>query len=136
MSRLSLNQKFSYIFGAIYLVVGIVGFFVTGTADFAVKHTGKNLIIFQLNPLHNIVHIAIGVALLLAARNAIMSRTVNATIGSIYLVVGIIGLFTANSTNSLNILALNQPDNGLHIATAILALGVVFAEKPAASPNA
>ena len=136
MSRLSLNQKFGYLFGAIYLLVGLVGFAVTGTADFAVKHTGKNLIIFQLNPLHNVVHIAIGLALLLAARNAISSRAVNATIGSVYLLVGIVGLFVATSTNSLNVLALNQPDNGLHLATAILALGIVMMEKPSMSPAA
>jgi len=131
MSKLSLNQKFGYMFGSVYLLVGLVGFAITGVSNFAAKSTGKELIFFELNPLHNIVHILIGVALLLAARTPMSSRMVNILIGAVYLLVGVIGLFIANNTSSLNILALNQPDNGLHLATAVLALGIAMSEKPA-----
>lgn len=51
----SLNQLFGYGFGAVYLLVGLVGF--------AATH-GKDLIFFGLNPLHNLVHIAVGILLL------------------------------------------------------------------------
>ncbi len=131
MSKLSMNQKFGYLFGAIYLLVGLVGFAVTSGVDFAAKVSDKKLIIFALNPLHNVVHIAIGLLLLAGARAATSARMVNILIGAVYLLVGIVGLFIANSTKSANILALNQPDNALHIATAVLALGIAFSEKPA-----
>jgi len=47
--------------GAVYTLVGILGFLVTGLEDFAAE-TDKTLLGFELNPLHNIVHLAIGLA--------------------------------------------------------------------------
>ena len=48
-------------FGAIYLLVGIVGFFITGFDNFAGNEQHEMLLFFMINPLHNIVHILIGV---------------------------------------------------------------------------
>ena len=55
-------------FGAIYLLVGIVGFFITGFDDFAGNEQHEMLLFFMINPLHNIVHILIGVAGLALSR--------------------------------------------------------------------
>jgi hypothetical protein len=91
-----------------------VGFFAT---------EGANLIIFEVNPLHNIIHLAIGAALLYAGlKNVQTARTVNAGVGAVYLLVGILGLFLLSSP--LNIIALNGADNVLHLASAVLLLGV------------
>jgi hypothetical protein len=120
--RNSPNRLVATVFGAVYLLVGLVGFAVTsGVGFFATE--GANLIIFEVNPLHNIIHLAIGAALLYAGlKNVQTARTVNAGVGAVYLLVGVLGLFLVSSP--LNIIALNGADNVLHLASAVLLLGV------------
>jgi hypothetical protein len=116
------NQAFGYVFGAAYVLIGLVGFIVTTHLAFAATQ-GKPLIIFNLNPLHNVVHIALGILFLAGAlAGETWAARVNTLIGAGYLLVGIAGLFVIGG--SLNYLALNQADNGLHFVTAVLALGV------------
>lgn len=116
------NRLVATVFGVVYLLVGILGFFVTaGVGFFATE--GNPLIIFEVNPLHNIIHLAIGAALLLAGRTSVRAaKGVNTTVGAVYLLVGILGLFLVGT--SLNIIALNGADNVLHLASAVLLLGV------------
>jgi hypothetical protein len=120
--RTSPNRLIATVFGAVYLLVGLLGFAVTsGIGFFATE--GANLIIFEVNPLHNVIHLAIGAALLYSGlKNAAVARTVNATVGAVYLLVGVLGLFLLSSP--LNIIALNGADNVLHLASAVLLLGV------------
>lgn len=61
MSR-SPVQVFSMVLGAVYLLIGLAGFAVTGFDDFAAPPVDGTLIIFGVNPLHNIVHVVIGAA--------------------------------------------------------------------------
>lgn len=119
---MSLNRKFGYLFGAVYAAIGLVGFAITMGVGFA-ETDGKRLIFFEINPLHNIIHLAVG-ALLIggAAAGARVSSAVNSVVGAVYLLVGLIGLAIVDSDS--NILALNQADNVLHLATALLALTV------------
>ncbi|MGH2771615.1 MAG: DUF4383 domain-containing protein [Actinomycetota bacterium] len=130
---MTLNRGFGYIFGAVYVLVGAVGFAITSGVEFAATE-GKNLLFFEVNPLHNIIHLAVG-ALLIggAAAGAIMSRRVNLLVGVVYLLVGALGLFLVG--NEFNILALNHPDNGLHFATALLAIAVSTAESARGAPR-
>lgn len=120
--RTSPNRLIATVFGAVYLLVGLLGFAVTsGIGFFATE--GNNLIIFEVNPLHNVIHLAIGAALLYAGlKNAATARAVNAGVGAVYLLVGVVGLFLLSSP--LNIIALNGADNVLHLASAVLLLGV------------
>jgi len=119
------NRLVGTIFGVVYLLVGLAGFVVTGGVSFAATE-GEPLIVFDVNPLHNIVHLLIGAALLIAARSSVRAaKGMNTTIGAVYLLVGILGLFLVGS--SANILALNGADNVLHFASAILLLGVGLA---------
>lgn len=118
------NRLVGAVFGVVYLLVGIAGFFVTTTVAFA-GTAGKPLIVFDVNPLHNVVHLLVGAALLIGSRTVGSARAVNSTVGGVYLLVGIVGLFLVGS--SANILALNGADNVLHFASAILLLGVGLA---------
>lgn len=123
--RNSPNRLVATIFGAVYLLVGLLGFAVTSGIGF-VATEGANLIIFEVNPLHNVIHLAIGAVLLFAGlRGTDIARTANASVGAVYLLVGIVGLFLLNSP--LNIIALNGADNVLHLASAVLLLGVGLA---------
>jgi hypothetical protein len=131
--RTSPNRLIATIFGVVYLLVGVLGFFVTsGIGFFATQ--GANLIVFAVNPLHNIIHLLIGAALLAAGLKSVpAARSVNTTVGGVYLLVGIVGLFLLNT--SLNIIALNGADNVLHLASAVLLLGVGLSQDKAAATH-
>ena len=121
--RTSPNRLVATIFGAVYLLVGLLGFAVTGGVGFVATKGGLLLGIFEVNPLHNIAHLLIGAALLIAGLTRVAAaKAVNTTVGAVYLLVGIVGLFLLSSP--LNIIALNGPDNVLHLASAVLLLGV------------
>jgi hypothetical protein len=112
-------------FGAVYLLVGIVGFFITGFDDFA-GHTDETLIIFDINPLHNIVHIVIGVAGLLLSRTLAGARTYGWLLAVGYGAAFIYGLLAVGK--DWDFLNLNGADNVLHILTAVV--GLVIALMP------
>ncbi|HEX6208737.1 MAG TPA: DUF4383 domain-containing protein [Actinomycetota bacterium] len=121
---MTLNQGFGYVFGAIYALVGLLGFTVTGGVEFA-GNQGEQLIGFELNPLHNIVHIAIGALLIVGAAGGLRaSRMTNGAVGAAYLLVGVLGIFMVNE--DWDFLALNQADNVLHFATAVIALAIAL----------
>jgi hypothetical protein len=113
-------QLFARVFGAVYVLVGLLGFVVTGFSDFAATSDDK-LLLFGVNPLHNIVHLGVGALWLASSRTEASARAVSALIGAVYLAVGILGLFI-NGPSELNVLNLNQPDNALHLASAVLGL--------------
>lgn len=123
------NRLVATVFGAVYLLVGLIGFFYTAGTPFAGPDPdGGNLIlgIFAVNPLHNIAHLLIGAALLIAGLGTVSAaKGTNTTVGAAYLLLGIVGFFlAANPTSPLNFLALNTPDHFLHLASAVVLLAV------------
>lgn len=132
----TLNEVVGMGFGAVYLLVGLAGFAITGGTGFAATSGHRLLGIFMLNPLHNIVHLAVGALLMLGAtKGALAARAVNSTVGAVYLLVGVVGLFALGQ--SFNILALNMADNGLHFASALVLLlvGVTAMGRRSAGAN-
>ncbi len=120
--RTSPNRLLATVFGAVYLLVGILGFLVTGGIGFFATE-GRNLILFEVNPLHNVIHLAIGAALLLSGLgSAKAAKSTNTTVGAVYLLVGIVGLFLPGT--ALNIIALNGADNVLHLGSALVLLAI------------
>jgi uncharacterized protein DUF4383 len=128
------NRVIGLIFGAIYIVIGIVGFTATTGVDFFATNGGLLLGIFEVNLAHNIAHIVIGAALFIAAlASAKASALVNSAVGAAYLLLGIAGLFLVDSM--FNYLALNVADNVLHFASAAILLAVgLGAMRPAPKP--
>jgi len=121
--RNSPNRIVATVFGAVYVLVGLLGFAVTGGIGFIATEGGLLLGVFQVNPLHNVAHILIGAALLIAGIvSAAAAKTVNIVVGGAYLLLGIVGFFLAGT--AANILALNTADHFLHLASAIVLLGV------------
>ncbi len=122
----STNRTVGYAFGAVYLVVGLLGFTVSGGHSFAGAEGGSLLGLFGVNGLHNIVHLLVGLALAgAAAAGTAAARATNTSVGAVYLLVGLLGLVVGSG--SLNLLALNGADNLLHFASAILLLVVGLA---------
>jgi len=105
-------------FGAIYLVAGVLGFlpFFGGSATL----TERALFgIFQVNLLHNLVHVVIGIAGLAAASSIANSRSFCRVVGVILLLLGLIGIVNANP---LGLLYIGQADIPLHLVSgAVLA---------------
>ena len=110
---------FALVFGVVYLVVGLVGFAVTGFDNFASEVPGEKLLVFAVNPLHNIAHLGVGALLLVGSSRHETAKSVNLMVGVVYLLLAILGFAGILIMDLLNI---NQADNFLHIATAALAI--------------
>jgi hypothetical protein len=122
-------QRFALAFGLVYLAVGVAGFAVTGFSDFAGMHHDK-LLIFSVNPAHNVIHLAMGLAWLAAAPHHRPAKAVNLVLGVVLGLVTVLGLF--DGMGVLGMSGLADPDNFLHLATATLAL--YFGSLAAGSP--
>jgi hypothetical protein len=122
-------QMLALAFGAVYLLVGVVGFFITGFDGFASNRTDGNmdtLLIFMINPLHNIVHIVIGLAGIVLSRTLAGARTYGWLLAVGYGAAFVYGLIAAGQ--DWDFLNINAADNVLHIATAVV--GLVMALGP------
>ena len=124
-------QRFAAVFGVVYLLVGVAGFAVTGTSDFAGEHH-HTLLIFAVNPLHNTIHLALALAWLAAARRHDTARVVDLAIGIVLGLVTVVGF--VGGMGMLGMSGLADPDNFLHLFTASLAL--YFGSVAAGTPDA
>jgi Domain of unknown function (DUF4383) len=121
----SVNGVVALAFGAVFVVVGLAGFLVSGGHP-AVGTTGGALLgLFQVNGLHNLVHLTIGGVMIAAAlRGDGPARAVNRVVGVLYLVLFAAGLFLIGT--ALNLVALNASDNILHLVLGGALAGVGF----------
>ena len=127
----ALQQLLGFAFGAAYLIMGLAGFTVSDGYQFAARHGGKLLGVFLVNPLQNVVHVVIGGALLAAAfAGARAARAALLAAGAALLLLGTAGLLVLSHSD--NRLALNQPDNALHLVggLALLGTGLAAARRP------
>lgn len=113
--------------GAVFLLIGILGFIpgITTHYDqmsFAGHHSGAMLLgLFQVSVLHNLVHIAFGIAGLVMARTLAGARAFLIGGGIIYLLLWLYGIII-NHDSGANFVPLNNADNWLHL---ILGIGMV-----------
>lgn len=119
-------QYLALTIGIVYVLVGLLGFFNTGFDGFAEPEGELVLGIFEVNPLHNIVHLLIG-----GAGLALWSTLDRARIYGWLLAVGygatfVYGLFVADTTDAANFLALNSADNWLHIVSVLAGLAIAL----------
>lgn len=126
-------QLFALAIGAVYLLVGLLGLFVTD--NFAGGQADDKLILFRVNHLHNIVHLALGGIWLAASTRADLARTANLGLGLVLLLVAALGFAMPNlMTDLLNIGGRAAPDNWLHLVTG--AVSVYFGTAGARAPAA
>ncbi|PNG23644.1 DUF4383 domain-containing protein [Streptomyces cahuitamycinicus] len=124
-------QQAAMLVGAIFLLVGILGFIpgITtsyGSMEFASHESGAKLLgIFQISVLHNLVHLAYGVVGLVMARTASAAYSYLLVGGAIYLVLWIYGLAVGHDTDA-NFVPLNTADDWLHFALGILMIGLAL----------
>ncbi|MFI9155481.1 DUF4383 domain-containing protein [Streptomyces sp. NPDC053367] len=131
-------QQAAMVVGAVFLLVGVLGFIpgVTtnyDTMEFAAHHSEAKLLgIFQVSVLHNLVHLAFGVAGLALARTAAQARLYLLAGGAVYLVLWLYGLIIDHDS-AANFVPLNTADNWLHLVLGLgmIALGVLLTRRPA-----
>jgi hypothetical protein len=121
-------QLYSLLFGAVLLVVGIVGFVADSSFDTGGNVQGDDLIVFEVNGWHNLVHIASGLVGLALARTAAGARAFALGFGAVYLIVTIWGF--ADGESVLGLLPVNDADNFLHLGIAVLGLAAGLASSP------
>ena len=136
-------QKAALAVGAVFLLVGILGFIPGVTTNYdmlegAGHHSGAQLLgIFNVSVLHNIVHLIFGVAGLLLARTINTARGYLIGGGVIYLVLWLYGLVIDRESQA-NFIPVNNADNWLHfvLGAGMIALGVLLNRRTAATTDA
>jgi len=114
----------TWVLGIVLTLVGILGFF-----------NDPVLGIFEVDGIHNVVHLLSGViALGAAASGESYARLYLIVFGIVYGLVTVLGFVMVD--NVLGLITVNTADNYLHAAIAIVCLGVGLGSgKKTASPN-
>ena len=126
-------QLAAMVVSVVFLLVGILGFIpgITTNFDqlsFAGHMSGALLLgVFAVSVLHNLVHLAFGVAGLAMSRTVSGARSFLIGGGIIYAVLWLYGL-VINHERAANFVPINTADNWLHLVLAIgmIALGVLL----------
>jgi len=117
----TLAQKLSFVFGIVFLLVGILGFIPGITEDAPGSFSGENsegslLGVFQTSVLHNLAHLAFGIGILAARKHAWALKFL--------LISGIayIGLFLVGILGEMDWLPADDTDDWLHLALGVVLL--------------
>ena len=115
-------QKLAWIFGIVLLAIGILGFVPGITSD------GMLLGIFQVDALHNVIHLLSGALAIGAAMGAgAYARLYFQVFGVVYALVTVVGFVQVDTV--LGFITVNMADNLLHVLIAAVALYAGFAMK-------
>ena len=129
MTKRSPLQIAALAVGAVFLLVGILGFIPGITTNFGdmnfIGHDSeaKLLGIFQVNVLHNIVHLLFGVLGIAATRAWESARLYLVGGGVVYLVLWLYGL-VIDRQSAANFVSLNTADNWLHLLLGVGMIGL------------
>jgi hypothetical protein len=119
---MGLARTVAAVFGAVYLLVGVVGF---------VLETPL-LGLFEVNDLHNIVHILIGAILLYGSMSYAAAIQTTRGVGALLVILGLLGFVSADG---FGIVPLGGNDIWLHLASGaiLLATGLMANDEAAAT---
>ncbi|MFF6913377.1 DUF4383 domain-containing protein [Streptomyces sp. NPDC012466] len=125
-------QQAALLFGLVFLLVGVLGFIpgITtdyGSMEFASHDSGAELLgVFQVSILHNLVHLAYGLAGLALSRTAAGAYSYLLVGGAVYLVLWVYGLVVGHDSDA-NFVPLNTADDWLHFVLGIAMIGLALA---------
>lgn len=108
--------------GVVFILLGVLGFF-----------NDPILGLFDVDALHNIVHLASGIlALIFASQGESQARTFALVLGVVYLLLTILGFLAGDDGKILGLVSNNSNDNYLHLVLTVVFLFVGL-KKPATS---
>ena len=108
------------LFGIGFIFVGVAGFLPTFYTD------GLLFGFFEVNAMHNVVHIVSGVIAIMSATSSKYSKLFFQILGIIYIIVAIAGFWR---NGDLFIMHVNMADNILHTVIGVVALLLGFSLK-------
>lgn len=117
------------IVGAVFLLVGVLGFIPGITTDYALldwagHHSGAKLLgLFEVSVLHNSVHLLFGVAGVVMSRRISTAKLFLLGGGVVYLILFLYGL-VIDPDSAANFVPVNTADNWLHLGLGVSMIGV------------
>jgi hypothetical protein len=111
-------QKLAKLFGIVFILIGILGFVPGITTD------GHLLGVFEVDTLHNVIHLLTGIIAWFAASSLGNSKLFFKVFGVVYLLVTILGFTQGGSI--LGLFMTNMADNVLHLVISVVALWAGF----------
>jgi hypothetical protein len=108
---------FAALFGVGFIAIGVMGYM----PDYV--QYGNLFGYFEVDDVHNIIHITSGVVALLCAFSGFLSRLYFQVFGLLYGIVTILGFLFAGD---LFIMHVNMADNILHLVISVVALFLGF----------
>ena|SRR3990167_10032712 len=111
----------------IMAVIFGIGFIFAGVAGFLPTFMPNGLLLgwFEVDSMHNLVHLVSGVIAIMAATDYVYAKWYFRIFGIIYAMVTIVG-FALHGDLSFMMMHMNQADNVLHLVIAIIALYLGF----------
>ena len=110
---MGLARTVAAVFGAVYLLVGIVGFVLESPL----------LGVFEVSLLHNVVHILLGAILLYGAMSTPAAIQATRIVGAVLVILGVLGFFIPDG---FGLVPLGGNDIWLHLATGAILLATSF----------
>lgn len=120
------HQWLALVIGVVYLLIGVLGFFVTGFGDWLAHDLEHSLLGFTINGLHNVVHILIGVLGIALWKTSAGARTYGWILAIGYGLTSVYGLIVGGQETAANFLNINGADNGLHIVSTLAGLAIAL----------
>lgn len=110
---MGMARTVAVVFGAIYVIAGLAGF-VLASPLFG---------LFEVNALHNIVHLLIGAILLYGATTTPAAIMTNRGVGAVLLLLGVLGFIIPDG---LGLVPLGGNDIWLHLVTGVILLAAGY----------
>lgn len=115
-------KTLGWLFAVVFIAIGVLGFVPALTP-------GGNLLgIFQVSPIHNVIHLLSGIAVALAVLSGSTKyvKMYFQVFGVVYALVTVLGFVLGGN---LVLLMVNMADNFLHLAIAVASLYIGFGMK-------
>ncbi|MGH7594262.1 MAG: DUF4383 domain-containing protein [Gemmatimonadales bacterium] len=126
-----MKQTVAKVFGVVLVLVGLLGFFLPSSFGMATTMLAGS---FEVNLVHNLVHVLIGIWGLVASRTATGATAFCKQAGVLFLLLAILGFVPSMVALLANLVPIGGNDVYLHLVFAAILLYVGFsrARTPAA----
>ena len=119
-------QRVAQIFGWVFVLIAVWGFFVTGGSMEAGMDAPAILGLFPVNVLHNLAHLILGIWGIVASRSFGSARSYAQIAGILYLVLAVLGYV---DPTGFGLIPLGGGDIALHAVLGLILAGVGFTAK-------
>ena len=126
-------QRTALVFGVVFLLVALAGFFVPGGTSMRAEMATAPLLfgMFPVNLLHNLVHLLFGIWGLAASRSWAGAVSYARITGVLYLVLAVLGYFVPDG---FGLVPLGGYDIWLHLLIGVVLCAVGFTARAPAVP--